>query len=366
VARPAIASGAAFDYEWADGAGPRVAISHPASRGVSMAKPKVVVARMTPGLEESDIWKQCDVWAWEEDRIVPPELLREKAAEADGLFVTSFDPVDKALLEAAPRLRVVSNYAVGVDNIDLPTCTALGIPAGNTPGVVTEATADMAFALMLSLSRRIKEADAFVKAKQWMTWSPYLMISNDVYGKTLGIVGMGRIGQAIARRAVGFEMKLLYHTRNRRPEAEEKYGCRHVSYEELLRESDIIVTIVPLTDATHHMVNDAAFAQMKESAIVINVARGGVVDPHALYRALSAKRIRGAALDVTEPEPIGADDPLLTCDNLLIAPHVATGTWETRRMMTDLAVRNLLAGLNGQPLVHYANPDVKGKERKPA
>jgi glyoxylate reductase len=331
-----------------------------------MAKPKVLVARMTPGLEESELWKVCDVWAWKEDRIMPPDLLRQRAADAEGLLVTSFDPVDKALLDAAPRLRVVSNYAVGVDNIDLAACTARGIPAGNTPGVVTEATADMAFALMLALSRRIKEGDAFVKSRQWKTWSPTLMISNDVYGKTLGILGMGRIGQAIARRAVGFQMKLLYHTRNRRPEAEQAYGCRHVSYAELLRESDIIVTIVPLTKETHHIVDDAAFAQMKDSAIVINVARGGVVDPKALYRALSSKRIRGAALDVTEPEPIPPDDPLLGCENLLLAPHVATGTWETRRMMTDLAVRNLLAGLNGRPLVHYANPDVKGHERKPA
>jgi glyoxylate reductase len=251
-----------------------------------------------------------------------------------------------------------------VDNIDLPACTARGIPAGNTPGVVTEATADMAFALMLALSRRIKEADTFVKSKQWKTWSPFLMISNDVYGKTLGIVGMGRIGQAIARRAVGFEMRLLYHTRNRRPEAEERYGCTHVSYEALLRQSDIVVTIVPLTDATYHLVDAAAFARMKESALLVNVARGGVVDPKALYDALSSRRIRGAALDVTEPEPIAPDDPLLTCDNLLVAPHVATGTWETRKLMTDLAVRNLMAGLQGRPLAAYANPDVKGKERK--
>jgi glyoxylate reductase len=175
---------------------------------------------------------------------------------------------------------------------------------------------------------------------------------------------MGRIGQAIARRAVGFEMRLLYHTRNRRPEAEERYGCTHVSYEALLRQSDIVVTIVPLTDATYHLVDAAAFARMKESALLVNVARGGVVDPKALYAALSSRRIRGAALDVTEPEPIAPDDPLLTCDNLLVAPHVATGTWETRKLMTDLAVRNLMAGLQGRPLAAYANPAVKGQERK--
>jgi len=329
-----------------------------------MSKPKVVVARMTPGLEESEIWEQCDVWAWREDHIAPPELLREKCREAEGLYVTTFDPVDVALLDAAPRLRVVSNFAVGTDNIDLAACTERGISVGNTPGVVTEATADMAFALMLSLSRRIKEADTFVKSRQWTTWSPTLMISNDIFGKTLGIVGMGRIGQAIARRAVGFRMELLYHTRNPRPEAEREYGCRYVSYDELLRRSDIVVTIVPLTPETHHMVNDDAFAKMKDSALLVNVARGGVVDPQALYRALSSGRIKGAALDVTEPEPIEPTDPLLTCDNLLVAPHVATGTWECRRLMTGLAVKNLLAGLRSEPLAHYANPAVQGQERK--
>jgi glyoxylate reductase len=323
-----------------------------------MTKAKVLVARMTPGLEESGIFDEFDVWAWREDSILPANQLRKRAADAEGLFATSFDPVDAALLEGAPRLRVVSNYAVGVDNVDLAACTARGIPVGNTPGVVTEATADMAFALMLAFSRRLLEADAYVRAGLWQSWSPTLMISNDVNGKTLGIVGMGRIGQAIARRAMGFGMKLLYHARNPRPEAEQAYGCRYVPFATLLGEADIIVTIVPLTEQTHHLVNDAAFARMKESALLINVARGPVVDPQALYRALSAHRIRGAALDVTEPEPISADDPLLGCPNLLIAPHVSTGTWETRRMMTDLAVANLRAGLGGLPLLHLANPEV--------
>lgn len=324
-----------------------------------MGKPKVVVARMTPGLKERDLWSECDVWAWEEDRVMPTELLREKLADAEGAYITAFDPIDVALLDAAPKLRVISNYGVGVDNIDLTACTERGIAVGNTPGVVTEATADMAFALLLAFSRRIPEGDAFVRAKKWKTWSPYLMISNDVFGKTIGMVGMGRIGQAIARRAVGFEMSILYHTRTRKHEAEQRYGCRYVSYDRLLAESDIVVTVVPLTEETYHMVDEAAFAKMKESAVLINVARGGVVDPKALYQALSSKRIRGAALDVTEPEPIPPDDPLLTCDNLLVVPHVATGSWETRRMMTDLAVENLMAGLRGQSLRFYANPEVK-------
>lgn len=327
-----------------------------------MAKPKVVVARMTPGLEESELWRECEVtYAWEEDRIMPPEQLREQVREAEGLYVTSFDPVDRGLLDAAPNLRVVSNFAVGVDNIDLPACTERGIAVGNTPGVVTEATADMAFALLLALSRRILEADAFVKAKRWETWSPYLMISNDIYDKTIGIVGMGRIGQAIARRAHGFNMNILYHTRVPKPEAEEKYGAHYRHYHDLLREADIVVMIVPLTDETRYMVDDEAFAQMKETALLVNVARGPVVDPKALHRALSGHRIKGAALDVTDPEPITADDPLLTLDNIIIAPHVATGTWECRRLMTEMAVGNLLRGLKGQPLFSYANPDVKAR-----
>lgn len=323
-----------------------------------MAKPKVVVARMTPGLKESRIWDECDVWAWEEDRVMPADLLREKAVNAEGVYLTSFDPADQALLDLAPKLRVVSNYAVGVDNVDLAACTARGIPVGHTPGVVTEATADMCFALMLALSRRILEADAYVRAREWTTWSPYTMISHNVSGKTIGIVGMGRIGQAIGRRAKGFGMEMLYHTRSRRPEAEQELGCTHVSYDALLKRSDIVVMIVPLTPETKHMVNDDAFAKMKQSALLINVARGGVVDPKALYRALSTHRIAGAALDVTEPEPIGHDDPLLGCSNLLLAPHVATGTWETREAMTELAVDNLLLGLRGEKLLHYANPDV--------
>ena len=323
-----------------------------------MAKQKVVVTRMTPGLKESGIWDDFDVWAWEEDRVLPTEIFMEHITDAEGAYITAFEPVNKELLARAPNLKVISNYGVGVDNVDLAACTAHGVPVGNTPGVVTEATADMTFALMLTLSRRILECNQFVREGKWDTWSPYLMISNDVHGKTLGIVGMGRIGQAIAKRGVGFGMDILYHTRTPRPEAEKAYGARRVDLNTLLAESDIVVTIVPLTPDTKHLINDQAFAQMKQSAILINTARGGVVDPQALYRALSSGKIKGAAVDVTEPEPIAKDDPLLALDNFLVAPHVATGTWETREMMTDLAVRNLRKGLKGEPLVHCANPDV--------
>jgi len=327
-----------------------------------MPKPKIVITRKTPGIEDAKELAAYDVWMWEEDRPLPPALLKERLKDAEGVFVTAFDPFREDMIQAAPRLRVVSNYGVGVDNLDLKALSARGIPAGNTPGVVTEATADMAMALMLAMSREIVRAANYVKAKQWTGWSPTLMISNDVYGKTLGIVGMGRIGQAIAKRAQGFSMKILYHTRNRRPEAEQAYGARHCSYDELLRESDIVLMICPLTPETRHMVNDTAFGKMKPTAMLVNAARGPVVDPKALYKALSTKRIKAAALDVTDPEPITPDDPLLTLDNLIIAPHIATSTWETRRRMTEITVTNLVNGMQGKPMLHCVNLEALGKK----
>jgi glyoxylate reductase len=321
------------------------------------AKPRVVVARLTPGLQESALYDHCEVDAWTEDRIMPKELLLEKAHHAEGLYTTSFDPVNEALLAQAPKLRIVSQFAVGLDNLDLKALTARGIPAGYTPMAVTEATADMALALTLSLSRRIIASNQYVRDKKWRDWSPTLMIANDVFGKTLGIIGMGRIGSAIARRAKGFNMNMLYYARNRRPEAEQAYGVQYRTYDQILAESDILIFILPLSPDTRHMVNDAAFEKMKKTAMVINVARGPIVDPKALYRALSTGRIAAAALDVTDPEPIPADDPLLGLDNLIITPHVATSTWETRREMTRVAVANLLNGLAGKPMLFCANPD---------
>lgn len=326
-----------------------------------MAKPKVVVARKPPGPALNHLIAQCDTWLWEEDRTMPRDLLLEKVREAEGLYVMIFDQVNEELLKAAPHLKVVSTMAVGTDNIDLQACTARGIPVGYTPGVVTEATADLAMTLMLALSRRIVEAAQYVKNRQWKHWSPTLMISNDVFGKTLGIIGMGRIGQAVARRARGFDMTILYHSRQPKPEAEEAYGVKYRSFHDLLAESDIIMLILPLTAETRYMINDEAFAKMKPSALLVNAARGAIVDPQALYRALSSGRIRGAALDVTDPEPIPEDDPLLTLDNCLIVPHVGTSTWETRARMTEISVENLLRGLRGKQLLYCANPEVQKK-----
>ena len=326
-----------------------------------MAKPKVVVSRKPPGPALERVFAECDVWMWEEDTSMPRELLLEKVRDAEGLYVMMLDQVNEELLDAAPNLKVVSTMAVGVDNIDLAACTQRGIPVGHTPFVVTEATADFAIALMLAASRRIFPSAEFVRARQWKEWSPTLMIANDVHGKTLGIVGMGRIGQAIARRARGFDMTLLYHSRSPKPEAERELGVSYRGLDDLLAESDIVILILPLTEETRHMIDDAALAKMKPSAYLINSARGPIVDPQALYRALSGETIRGAALDVTEPEPIPPDDPLLTLDNCLIVPHISTSTWETRAMMTEVSVNNLLNGLKGEPLQHCANPDVKPK-----
>ncbi|MCZ6841641.1 MAG: D-glycerate dehydrogenase [SAR324 cluster bacterium] len=323
-----------------------------------MTKQKVVVCRKPPGPALERLFEQCDVWMWEEDNTVPRELLLEKVRGAEGLYTMLFDQVNQELLDAAPQLKVVSTMAVGVDNIDLAACTARGIPVGHTPIVVTEATADFAMALMLAASRRIFPSAEFVRNKQWKEWSPTLMIANDVHRKTLGIVGMGRIGQAIARRARGFDMNLLYHARSPKPEAERDLGVSYRALDDLLAESDIVILILPLTEETRHMINGETLAKMKPSAYLINSARGPIVDPAALYRALSEGRLAGAALDVTEPEPISADDPLLSLENCLIVPHISTSTWETRAMMTEVSVTNLLNGLQGEPLMHCANPDV--------
>lgn len=324
-----------------------------------MAKPRVIITREPPGPALRKLFDQCDAWMWEEDSTMPRDQLLEKVRDAEGLHVMIFDAVDEELLAAAPKLKVVSTMAVGVDNIDLEACTRRGISVGNTPEAVTEATADFAVALMLAASRRIWEGAQYVRAGKWKEWSPTLMIANDVHAKTLGIVGMGRIGQAIARRARGFDMRILYHARSPKPDAERELGVSYRGFDALLAESDIVILIVPLTDETRYMMDDAAFDKMKPSAYLVNSARGPVVDPKALHRALTEGKIRGAALDVTDPEPIAPDDPLIALDNCLIVPHVSTSTWETRAAMTEVSVNNLLLGLKGGPLQHCANPAVE-------
>jgi lactate dehydrogenase-like 2-hydroxyacid dehydrogenase len=257
------------------------------------------------------------------------------------------DPIDAGLIEACPRLRVISNYAVGVDNVDLDAATARGIPVGNTPGVLTESTADLAVALMLGAARRLVEGEAFVRSGQWRTWEPELLLGRDLHGAAVGIVGFGRIGKAVSRRLEGFGCELLHSGRS-----------GGVAFEELLERSDFVTLHAPLTPETRGLIDDAALRRMKPTAYLVNTARGPMVDTAALVRALSAGEIAGAALDVTDPEPLPGDHPLLDAPNLLVIPHLGSATHATRERMADMAVDNLTAGLAGERMPNCANPEV--------
>jgi glyoxylate reductase len=278
--------------------------------------------------------------------------------DVDGLITLLTDKVDAPLLDAAPSLRAVSNVAVGYDNIDVRACSARRIPVGNTPGVLTETTADFAFAMLMGLARRVAEADAYVRAGRWSTWSPTLLLGADVHGATLGLVGLGQIGVAMARRARGFGMRVLYVNRHPRPELETELGLRRVDKATLLAESDFLSLHVPLTPETRHWVGRAELAAMKPGAMLINTARGPVVDQAALAEALAEGRLGGAALDVTDPEPLPMDSPLLKLPNVLIAPHIASASHATRGLMASMAVDNLLAALEGRRPPNCVNPEL--------
>jgi glyoxylate reductase len=306
-------------------------------RGVA----RVLVTREIPGPGLERLRAAHEVTVWPERLPPAPEQLRAAAAEAEGLLCLLTDRVDSDLLAAAPRLRAVANYAVGTDNIDLAACAARGVAVGNTPDVLTEATADLAFALLLAAARHVVEGAAEVRAGEWSTWEPAHRLGRDVHGATLGIVGFGRIGRAVARRATGFDMQVL-HTKEH-------------PLEEVLTRADFVSLHVPLTPDTHHLIDARALARMRPTAILVNTARGPVVDHGALRDALVAGTIAGAALDVTDPEPLPADHPVLTAPNLLVLPHVGSATEGARARMTDLAVDNLLAALDGRPMLHGVN-----------
>ncbi len=322
-----------------------------------MSKPSVFVTRIIPDRGLAMLRERCDVRVWEDELPTPADVLRREVAGVDGLVCLLSDRIDAALIEAAPNLKVISQYAVGFDNIDVKAATARRIPVGNTPGVLTETTADLAFALLMAAARRLPEGERYVHAGKWKTWGPMLLMGQDIHGATLGILGLGRIGQAMARRARGFNMRVIYAHSRDVPEAA-SLGAERVSLDELLARSDFISLHTPLTPATHHLIDAAAFGKMKPTAILINTARGGVVDPDALYQALAGGRIAGAALDVTEPEPLPADHPLLTLDNCLVVPHVGSSSTATRGQMAVMTAENLLAGLRGERLPHCVNPEV--------
>jgi glyoxylate reductase len=311
-----------------------------------------------PGGAEGRLSQAVSVDVWPEP--VPPsrEELTRGLAEAEGLLCLLTDPIDAALLEAAPRLRVISVMAVGYNNVDVPAATRRGILVTHTPGVLTETTADLAFALILAVARRIVESDRFTRSGGWKTWDPSLLLGRDVHGSVLGLVGLGRIAQAVAVRARGFKMTVLYHDTRRMPAEEISLGAEFTPLDELLARSDFVSLHVPLTPATRGMIGEAELARMRPDACLINTARGEVVDEQALYRALVSGRIAGAGLDVYAQEPVDPAHPLLTLDNVVALPHVGSATRATRKRMADLAVDNLLAGLAGRRPPHPVNPEV--------
>lgn len=302
---------------------------------------------------------ECEVEIWEGELPVPHDVLLDKVRDIDGLYCLLTERIDRELLDTAPRLRVVSNMAVGYDNIDVAACTSRGIPVGNTPGVLTDTTADLSFALLMAAARRIVEGADYVRAGRWKTWGPMLLMGPDLHGATLGILGLGRIGQAVARRARGFDMRILYHDVQPMTEAAADLGATYVDMDTLLAESDFITLHVNLSEETYHLISRQELGKMKSTAVLINASRGGVVDPQALYEALRQGEIAYAALDVTEPEPIPEDDPLLSLPNCIVVPHIGSASIATRTKMATMAAENLLAGLRGEPLPNCVNPEVQ-------
>jgi glyoxylate reductase len=304
------------------------------------------VTRDLPGPALGLLRERHDVDVWPE-RLPPPyEELRARTADAEGLLSLLTDRVDAALIEGSPQLRAIANYAVGYDNIDLKAAAARDIPVGNTPDVLTDATADLTFTLLLAAARRLPGAVRSVQADDWVTWEPAAFLGHDVFGATLGIIGMGRIGQAVARRAAGFDMTVL-HTGS----------DGGVPLLTLLKRSDFVSLHTPLTPETHHLIDAAALEVMKPTAILINTARGPIVDQAALIEALRQGEISGAALDVTDPEPPPPGDPVLSAPNLIVAPHIGSATHTAREAMATRAVDNLLAALDGEPMPHSVHID---------
>jgi glyoxylate reductase len=315
--------------------------------------PRVFVTRRVVGLEP--YMDRLDLDVWQGPLPPSPDELRARTRGCDGLVSLLTDKLDAAFFDAVPGLKVVSQVAVGVNNIDLAAAKARGIPVGHTPGVLTDSTADMAWALMMAAARNILPGVDYVKAGKWKTWEPALLLGQSVFGATLGVIGYGRIGRAVAARSRGFNMRVLI-VQPRMTEADAaKENVQLVALDELLRESDFVSVNTPLKPETHHLIGARELALMKPTATIVNTARGEVVDPAALYEALKASRPGFAALDVTEPEPLPSDHPLLTLPNCLIVPHLGSATMQARLAMTQIAMANLEAALRGEPMPHCAN-----------
>lgn len=320
-------------------------------------KPQIYVTRRLPQPALDRLAEVFEVELNPEDRTLTKAELLQKVRGRDALLCLLTDTIDAEIIHAEPRLRVISNYAVGYNNIDVAAATARRLPVTNTPGVLTETTADLTFALILAVARRIVEGDRLTREGRFPGWGPMFLLGSDVYGKTLGIVGMGRIGEAVTRRAVGFGMRILYVSRHPKPEVERAYGAIRVELESLLRESDFVSIHVPLTEETYHLIAEPQLRQMKPTAFLINTSRGPVVDEKALVVALREKWIGGAGLDVYEREPL-LEPGLVELENTVLAPHLGSATIETRTRMAMLAAENAIAVVQNRRPPHCVNPEV--------
>jgi glyoxylate reductase len=330
-----------------------------------MPRPRVYVARRLPDAAMALLQEHADVTVWGTDEVPPPrDVLLRETAPCDGLISLLTDKIDGAFLDACPKLQVVSNCAVGFDNIDVDAATARGVVVGNTPGVLTETTADFAFTLLMAAARRVVEADRYTRAGKWQSWMPMLFLGQDIHHATLGLVGLGRIGAAVARRARGFDMKILYYDVIRREDLERDLGIEFTALDDLLRRSDFVSVHTPLTAETRHLIGAPQFKLMKKTAVLVNSARGPIVDQDALCAALASRTIAGAGLDVFEVEPVPPDHPLLKLDNVTVVPHIASASVETRTRMALMAAENLLATLGGRKPPNFVNPEVWDRRRR--
>lgn len=318
---------------------------------------RVFVTHRLPGERIHTLAQRCELAVWQGDGLIGAAALREAAAGCRGLLCLLTDRIDAGFIDAMPRLEFVSSMSVGVDHVDVAALTARGIPLGHTPGVLVETTADTAFALMLAAARRVVEADSFVREGRWTpdrAWAPDFFVGSDVGGATLGIIGLGAIGEAVARRARGFGMRVLAWNRTQREVAE----VESVPLDDLLAHSDFVSVHVALTPETRHLIDAGRIRGMKPGAVLVNTARGGIVDEVALAAALVAGNLAAAGIDVYEREPVAAGNPLLQAPNVVLAPHIGSATLRTRARMADMAVENALAALAGRSMPHCVNPDV--------
>lgn len=310
---------------------------------------KIYITRKLPEEIIEPLRKKFDVQMWHSETVgMTNEEIITNAKDAYALWTMLSDNIDRTLIESLPNLKVISNFAVGYNNIDIEAAKDRSIVVTNTPGVLTETTADLAFALLLATARRITEVEQEIRSGNWDSWSPMQYTGMDIFGATLGIVGMGRIGEAVARRAKGFDMNVLYHNRSRKLDAEETYGFTYAELDELLKQSDFVILLTPLTPETKGLIGERELNMMKETAAIINVARGGIVDEQALYEALASKKIWAAGLDVFEQEPVPVDHPLLTLPNVTVSPHIGSASIRTRQAMMQMNAKDIEAVLENR------------------